>query len=374
MSVRDEPPGRPQSLAFKLDAIERRHDELVSLMGDPEVAASPSRYRDISRQHADLAETVSAWQALKRTRQAIGDARALLEEGDDELRALARAELDALVPEEARLEGLVVVLLLPRDPDDGRDVLLEIRAGTGGDEASLFAADLFRMYFRYADTVGWRVEVLSASPSEVGGFKEIVAQVTGERVFSRLKYEAGVHRVQRIPATEAQGRIHTSTCTVAVMPEVDEVEVQVDPNDLRIDVFRSSGSGGQSVNTADSAVRVTHLPTGIVISCQDERSQLKNKGRALKILAARLRDLERERAAAAESDARRAQVGTGMRSERIRTYNFPQNRLTDHRIGLTTHDLDAVIAGASLGPVLDACAAWFNAEKLRLAQEADATG
>jgi peptide chain release factor 1 len=374
MSARDASPGRPQSIASKLDAIEGRHDELASLMGDPEVASNPARYREVSRQHADLAETVEAWRALKRARAGIAEARALLEEGDDELRGLARAELDALQPEEARLDGLVLLLLLPRDPDDGRDVLLEIRAGTGGDEASLFAADLFRMYSRYADTVGWRVELLSASPSEVGGFKEIIAQVSGERVFARLKYEAGVHRVQRIPATEAQGRIHTSTCTVAVMPEVDEVEVEIDPNDLRIDVFRSSGAGGQSVNTADSAVRVTHLPSGLVVSCQDERSQLKNKNRALKILAARLRDLERERAAAVESDARRAQVGTGMRSERIRTYNFPQNRLTDHRIGLTTYDLDAVIAGPSLGGVLDACAAWFNAEKLRLAQEADAAG
>ena len=372
MFARDTSTGRPQSIASKLDAIERRHDELASLMGDPEVASSPSRYRDVSRQHADLAETVAAWQALKRTREAIVDARAMLADGDEDLRELAKAELDALLPEESRLDAAVLLLLLPRDPDDGRDVLLEIRAGTGGDEASLFAADLFRMYSRYADTVGWRVEVLSASPSEVGGFKELVAQVSGERIFARLKYEAGVHRVQRIPTTEAQGRIHTSTCTVAVMPEVDEVEVAVDPNDLRIDVFRSSGAGGQSVNTADSAVRVTHLPSGIVISCQDERSQLKNKSRALKILAARLRDLERERAAAAESDARRAQVGTGMRSERIRTYNFPQNRLTDHRIGLTTHDLDAVIEGGALGAVLDACAAWFNAEKLRLAQEADA--
>ncbi len=356
-------------LEDKLDAIEGRFRELGSLMGDPEVAADPNRYREVARQHAELAETVEVWAEVKRTRGALDEARLLLEDEDDAMRALARQELDTLGPALEALEQRLSILLLPRDPNDRRNVILEIRAGTGGDEASLFAADLFRMYTRHAESVGWRVEVLSSSASEVGGFKEIIAQIAGESVFAAMKYEAGVHRVQRVPVTEAQGRIHTSTCTVAVMPEAEDVDVHVDPKDLRIDVFRSQGAGGQSVNTTDSAVRVTHIPTGLVVSCQDERSQLKNKTRAIRILASRLLDMERERAAAAESDARRAQVGTGMRSERIRTYNFPQNRLTDHRIGLTTYDLDQVIAGQNIGGVMDACAQWFNAEMLRLEQE-----
>ena len=358
-------------LEAQLEAIAARHAELGSQMGDPQIAADPVRYRDVARQHAELGETVECWHQLLDTRRALADSQALLDEKDDEIRELARMEVAELQARIADLEHRIQLLLLPRDPDDRRNVILEIRAGTGGDEASLFAADLFRMYSRYADQMGWRVETLSASTSDVGGFKEVIAQISGTSVFAALKYEAGVHRVQRVPTTETQGRIHTSTCTVAVMPEVDEVEVRIDPNDLRIDVFRSSGAGGQSVNTADSAVRVTHIPSGIVVSCQDERSQLKNKNRALKILASRLFDRERERAALAESDARRAQVGTGMRSERIRTYNFPQNRLTDHRIGLTTYDLDQVISGQNVGHVIDACAAWFHAEMLRLQQSSD---
>jgi len=354
----------------KLDALEDRYHELASLMGDPEVASDPARYRDISRQHAELAETVDAWRALKSARVALADAKALFDEEDEEMRALARAEVDSLEPLIEGLDARLKLLLLPRDPNDRRNVIVEIRAGTGGDEASLFAADLLRMYLRHADLQGWRSELLSSSPSDVGGFKEVIAQISGESVYASLKYEAGVHRVQRVPTTEAQGRIHTSTCTVAVMPEVEDVDgVHIDPNDLRIDVFRSSGSGGQSVNTTDSAVRVTHMPSGLVVSCQDERSQLKNKQRALKVLASRLLALEQERAATEESDARRAQVGTGMRSERIRTYNFPQNRLTDHRIGLTSYDLDQVIAGQAIGGVIDACASYFNAELLRLQQE-----
>jgi peptide chain release factor 1 len=360
-------------LEAQLEAIAARHAELGSQMGDPQIAADPVRYRDVARQHAELGETVECWQQMLDARRALADAQALLEEKDEAMRELARIEVAEVQARIAELDHRLKLLLLPRDPDDRRNVILEIRAGTGGDEASLFAADLFRMYSRHADQMGWRVETLSASTSDVGGFKEIIAQISGTSVFAALKYEAGVHRVQRVPATETQGRIHTSTCTVAVMPEVDEVEVRIDPNDLRIDVFRSSGAGGQSVNTADSAVRVTHLPSGIVVSCQDERSQLKNKNRALKILASRLFDRERERAASAESDARRAQVGTGMRSERIRTYNFPQNRLTDHRIGLTTYDLDQVISGQNIGNVIDACAAWYHAEMLRLQQSGDST-
>jgi len=353
----------------KLDEIEGRFEELGSLMGDPEVAGDASRYREVARQHGELTETVETWRALKRARADLASARDLLEERDPDLKEMARAEVAALEPAIGELEQRLRLLLLPRDPNDARDVILEIRAGTGGDEASLFGADLFRMYSRYAETMGWRVELLSSSASEVGGFKEVIAQVTGERVYSRLKYEAGVHRVQRVPVTEAQGRIHTSTCTVAVLPEADEVEVQIDPNDLRIDVYRSSGKGGQSVNTTDSAVRVTHLPTGLVVTCQDERSQLKNKSRALKVLASRLLDMERARAHTAEADARRDQVGTGDRSERIRTYNFPQNRVTDHRIGLTLYNLDQVIQGPALSEVIDATVASFNAEALRRQQE-----
>jgi len=356
-------------LERKLDEIEGRWLELASLMGDPEVAGDAARYREVARQHGELSETVEVWRALKQARSDLASARGLLEDRDADMREMARGEIVALEPRIEELEQQLKLLLLPRDPNDARDVILEIRAGTGGDEASLFAADLFRMYSRFADTLGWRVELLSSSTSEVGGFKEVIAQITGERVYSRLKYEAGVHRVQRVPVTEAQGRIHTSTCTVAVLPEADEVEVQIDPNDLRIDVYRSSGKGGQSVNTTDSAVRVTHLPTGLVVTCQDERSQLKNKSRALKVLASRLLEMERARAHSAEADARRDQVGTGDRSERIRTYNFPQNRLTDHRIGLTLYHLDQIIEGPALGEVIEQTVAAFNAEALRRQQE-----
>ncbi|MFO0744709.1 MAG: peptide chain release factor 1 [Myxococcota bacterium] len=356
-------------LERKLDEVEARWEELGSLMGDPEIAGDAARYREVARQHGELAETVGAWRDLKRARADLAHARVLLEDRDADMREMAKAEIASIEPTIAELEARIRVLLLPRDPNDARDVILEIRAGTGGDEASLFAADLFRMYSRFAESQRWKVEILSSSASEVGGFKEVIAQVAGERVYSRLKYEAGVHRVQRVPVTEAQGRIHTSACTVAVMPEADEVEVQIGPNDLRIDVYRSSGHGGQSVNTTDSAVRITHLPTGLVVTCQDERSQLKNKGRAMKVLMSRLLEMERTRAHSAEADARRSQVGTGDRSERIRTYNFPQNRLTDHRIGLTLYNLDQVIEGPALGEVIDACVAAFQAEALRREQE-----
>lgn len=349
----------------QLDEVEGRYEELTSLMGDPDVAGDPDRYRDVARQQAQLAETVEAWRTYKQVRADLEASRELLADDDAEMREMARAEVDDLEQRAEALETELKLLLLPRDPNDERNVILEVRAGTGGDEATLFAADLFRMYSRFAEDQRWKLEVLSSSPSEVGGYKEIIALIAGDRVYSRMKFEGGVHRVQRVPETESQGRIHTSACTVAVMPEADEVDVHLDPNELRIDVYRSSGPGGQSVNTTDSAVRVTHLPTNLVVICQDEKSQHKNKAKALKVLASRLLEIETQKAHAAESDARRAMVGSGDRSERIRTYNYPQNRITDHRIGLTLYRLDAILEGPGLAEVVDSCTAYFNAELLK---------
>jgi peptide chain release factor 1 len=287
-------------------------------------------------------------------------ARSMLAEGDEELRELARAEVDALEARRADLEREIRVLLLPRDPNDEKNAILEIRAGTGGAEAALFALELFRMYNRYAERRGWKVEPLSLSESDAGGVKEVIASVAGDQVFHRLKHERGVHRVQRVPATESQGRIHTSTVTVAVLPEAEEIDVEIDPADLRVDVFRSSGPGGQSVNTTDSAVRITHVPTGVVVQCQDEKSQHKNKAKAMKVLRARLLEAEQQRAAGERASERRAQVGTGGRSEKIRTYNFPQTRITDHRAGVTLHRLEAALAG-DLDELLDAVHSHMNA-------------
>jgi len=348
----------------KLQAVVEEYDRLGAAMATPEVATNPDAYRRHAKSQAEIAELVSCYRQYIRDEQGLRDAELMLhEETEPELVEMAEAERGTLSAEVARLEDELKVLLLPKDPNDAKNTIIEIRAGTGGDEAGLFAADLFRMYSRYAEVMGWRTEVMSSSPTGLGGFKEIVFKLTGENVFSRLKFEAGVHRVQRVPATEAQGRIHTSAVTVAVLPEAEEVEVAIDPNDLQIDVYRSSGPGGQSVNTTDSAVRVTHKPSGLVVTCQDEKSQHKNKAKAISILRARLFAHKLEEEASLRSAERRSQVGSGDRSERIRTYNFPQNRLTDHRINLTLYSLDHAMQGEIQG-VIDALVAADRAARL----------
>ena len=349
----------------KLDEVEARYEDLTARMADPEIAADPRRYSEVARESASLEETVTVWREYKRQKEEHDSAKELLTDSDPEMREMARLEIETLDAELERLTEQLKLLLLPKDPNDDRNVLLEVRAGTGGDEASLFAADLVRMYTRYSDAQRWKIETIGQSTTEVGGFKETIVLISGKKVYSKLKFESGVHRVQRVPDTESQGRIHTSACTVAVLPEADEVDVQINDNDLRIDVFRSSGPGGQSVNTTDSAVRITHVPTGLVVTCQDEKSQHKNKAKALKVLAARLLESERAKADKELSDARRAMVGSGDRSERIRTYNYPQNRVTDHRINLTLYKLDGIMEGSGLGELIDGCTAHFNAELLK---------
>jgi peptide chain release factor 1 len=351
----------------KLAEVERRYQELEHSLLDPEVLRSPKEYARLSKERAGLEPLVSLYREWKRVREDVEGHRELLESSDEELRELAKAELPALKQRLQEIEQELRRLLLPRDPNDERNVVLEIRAATGGDEATLFAADLFRMYSRFAERKGWKVEVLSASPSDIGGFKEIIALIEGKGAYSQLKYEGGVHRVQRVPVTEAAGRIHTSTVTVAVLPEAEEVEVEIDEaKDLRIDVFRASGPGGQSVNTTDSAVRITHLPTGLVVACQDEKSQHKNKAKALKILRARLLERAQAEQQAEVAESRRSMVGTGERSERIRTYNFPQGRVTDHRINLTLYALDRVLDG-ELDPLIDALITHYQSEALKAA-------
>jgi peptide chain release factor 1 len=354
----------------RMDSLERRFNEVSSLLGQPEVISRRGEFAKLSREHAELSELVEVWRELSRLRADREQTEAMLGEGDAEMRALAREELASLDQRIVDTEQRLKLLLLPRDPNDERNVVLEIRAGTGGDEAALFAGDLFRMYMRFAERRGWKTEPLSATEGTAGGFKEVFALVTGKGAFSVLKYESGVHRVQRVPATEASGRIHTSAATVAVLPEAEEVDISIEDKDLRIDVFRSSGPGGQSVNTTDSAVRVTHLPTNIMVVCQDEKSQHKNKSKALKILRSRLLDHERERQEAAERDQRRSMVKTGDRSEKIRTYNFPQDRMTDHRIGLTRHNLDAILDG-ELSDVIQALRAHFQSVALDEQSRAD---
>src|ERR671938_1308941 len=337
----------------KLEQIEARCEALTEELSSPEIFSDPSNYAKVSKQHRGLGEVVEKYRQWKQLREELAGAKELFESSDDEeMRELARAEVATLEAQLEQAEEDLRILLLPRDPNDEKNVILEIRAGTGGDEATLFAAEMLRMYGRYAERQGWRMEVLDASESGIGGYKEAIALIEGDKVFSKLKHESGVHRVQRVPQTEASGRIHTSAITVAVLPEAEEVDIKIDPKDLRIDTFCSSGPGGQSVNTTYSAVRITHLPTNLVVSMQDEKSQIKNRAKALRVLRSRLYEIELEKQQAAIGAERRSMVGSGDRSEKIRTYNFKENRITDHRIGLTLHQLDVVMDGG-LDPLID---------------------
>ncbi|MDH4320599.1 MAG: peptide chain release factor 1 [Desulfobulbaceae bacterium] len=345
--------------------LDERRLELEAKLSDPKIIADNAKFRQVAKDHAQVSKLHEAYSSYQRVLQEIEENKQLLrEETDEELLELARGEITELTEKSARLEHELKMLLLPKDPNDDKNILLEIRAGTGGDEAALFVGDLYRMYGRFAESQGWKVEVMSSSPSEAGGFKEIICLVSGNQVYSKLKRESGVHRVQRVPDTETQGRIHTSTVTVAVIPEAEEVELNIAPNELKFDVFRSSGPGGQSVNTTDSAVRVTHLPTGIVATCQDEKSQHKNKAKALTVLMARLYDSKQQEQDSKISADRKSQVGTGDRSERIRTYNFPQGRVTDHRINLTLYKLDDVMLG-KISDLIDPLIAHYQTEALK---------
>jgi peptide chain release factor 1 len=349
----------------RLDQIEARYEELTHALASPEIISDSSKYQKTAKAHSEIAPVVEKYREYKDLKKGIAESKAVLaDEKDSEMRAYAQEELEKLEARVAAVEEELKLLLLPKDPNDEKNVILEIRAGTGGDEATLFAAEMFRMYTRYAETQRWKVEVLSTSESGVGGLKEVIAIIEGQRVYSRLKYESGVHRVQRVPQTEQQGRVHTSAVTVAVLPEAEDVDIKIDPKDLRIDTFCSSGPGGQSVNTTYSAVRVTHIPTNTVVSCQDEKSQIKNREKAMRVLRARLYEVEMQRQQDALAKERKAMVGTGDRSEKIRTYNFPQNRVTDHRIGLTIHQLQDVMDG-KLQPIVEALVTHYQAERLK---------
>ena len=348
----------------KLNEVENRFEELSQLLGDPAIIADQQVFQKYAREHSDISPVVDAYRKFKEVERELEDNRELVSDPDPEMREMAKDEVRRLTQEKESLEKELQILLVPKDPRDDKNVIMEVRAGTGGEEAALFAADLFRAYSRYAESKGWRIELIDESLADAGGFKEVIVSISGNKVFSRMKYESGVHRVQRVPKTEAQGRIHTSAVTVAILPEADEVDIDINPGELKIDVFRSSGPGGQSVNTTDSAIRITHIPTGIVASCQDQKSQHKNKAKALTVLMSRLLAKKVEEHDAEISKDRKSQVGSGDRSEKIRTYNFPQSRVTDHRIGLTLHKLDQVMEGG-FDEILDALTAHFQAEALK---------